>query len=122
VVTTAGYSPVPVAVPGVAGDPDGPCEQVFRVGGSPRIAAGGPTTEDIIKCSTTAPDPGLYPGVAFTEAQWAELLEIFPDGVCDWSVPGVGEVDRSRTWLHWGNADFVPDAPTEIPHLVARTS
>jgi hypothetical protein len=94
---------------------------VFGVGGSPRIAAGGPTTEDIVKCRTTAPQPDMYPGVDFTAEQWAELTEIFVDGVCDWSQPGVGEVDRSQTWLHWGNETFVPEAPTAIPNLVART-
>jgi hypothetical protein len=122
VVTTAGYSPVPLAAPGTAGDRDMPCEQVFRVGGSSRIAAGGPTTEDIIKCATTAPEPGMYPGVSFTDAQWVQLVEIFADGVCDWSAPGVGEVDRSETWLHWGNDTAVPAEPTTIPNVVARTS
>ncbi len=117
VVTTAGYSPVPLAVPGAAGDRDGACEQVFRVGGSPRIAAGGPTTEDVIKCRTTAPQRGDYPGVSFTAEQWAELNRIFADGVCDWTVSGVGEVERSQTWL-----DFSGATPTEIPNLVARTA
>jgi hypothetical protein len=36
-------------------------------------------------------------------------------------VPGVGEVDRSQTCLHWGNESIVPDEPTAIPNLVART-
>lgn len=121
VVTTAGYSPVPLAVPGAAGDRSTPCEQVFGVGASPRIAAGGPTTEDIVKCQTTSPLRAMYPGVTFSAAQWAELNEIFADGVCDWTQPGVGEVARSQTWLHWGNETFVPDEPTVIPHLVART-
>jgi hypothetical protein len=122
VVTTAGYSPQPLAVPGIAGSPDMPCEQVFGVGGSPRIAAGGPTTEDVVKCRTTAPRRAMYPGVAFSAAQWAELTEIFADGVCDWTVPGVGEVARSQTWLHWGS-DHVPftGEPQRIPNLVART-
>jgi hypothetical protein len=122
VVTTAGYSPVPLAVPGIAGDRSQLCEQVFGVGGSPRIAAGGPTTEDVVKCRTTAPRRAMYPGVTFTDEQWAELNEIFADGVCDWTVPGVGEVERSETWLHWGNADMpFTGEPTRIPHVVART-
>ncbi len=90
---------------------------MFRVGGSPRIAAGGPTTEDVIKCRTTAPQRGDYPGVSFTAEQWAELNRIFADGVCDWTVSGVGEVERSQTWL-----DFSGATPTEIPNLVARTA
>jgi hypothetical protein len=121
--TTAGYSPVPLAVPDVAGDPLSACEQVFRVGGSPRIAAGGPTTEDVVKCRTAAPQRSDYPGVTFSADQWAELQEIFPDGVCDWTLPGVGEVERSLTWLDFGD-DQTPLAgaePTPIPNLVART-
>lgn len=123
VVTTAGYSPVPAAAPGTAGSRDSACEQVFRVGGSPRIAAGGPTTEDVIKCTTAAPQRADYPGVTFTAAQWAELGEIFPDGVCDWTRPGVGETARSQTWLDFGDegTPLAQPEPTAIPNLVART-
>ena len=121
VVTTAGNSPVPLAVPGTAGSPDGPCEQVFRVGGSPRIAAGGPTTEDIVKCRTTAPQRADYPGVTFSAEEWAELNEIFAEGVCDWTVSGVGEVERSMTWLDYGDNERVLAEPGVIPNLVART-
>lgn len=122
VVTTAGYAPVPLAAPGTAGQPDMPCEQVFRVGASPRIAAGGPRTEDVLKCRLTAPDPADYPAVKFTSEQWAELTRIFPDGVCDFSVPGVGEVERSQTWLSWGTDAEPLDEPEPITHFVARSA
>ena len=123
VVTTAGYSPMPLAAPGLASaGGDGVCEQVFRVGGSPRIAAGGPTTEDIVKCRLTTPERADYPGVSFTAEEWGQLLEIFPDGVCDWTVRGVGEVTRSTTWLDFGDDDRVLDEPSVIPNTVARTS
>ncbi len=122
VVTTAGYSPVPLAAPGTAGDPGMPCEQVFRVGDSPRIVAGGPRTEDVIKCQLGPVDPADYPGVTFTPEQWTELERIFAGGVCDWSVPGVGEVERSQTWLSWGDDRHVPEEPEPIPNLVARSA
>ncbi len=32
-------------------------------------------------------------GVQFTDAQWAELQATFPEGVCDFSKPGVGQQD-----------------------------
>jgi len=122
VVTTAGYSPVPVAAPGTAGSEDMPCEQVFRPLGSPRIVAGGPRTEDVIKCQLEPLDPADYAGIGFTAGEWAELERIFPNGVCDYSAPGVGEVDRSLTWLSWGNDTFVPDEPVVIDHVVARST
>ena len=34
-----------------------------------------------------------YPGglpVPFTDSEWTRLEAAFPDGVCDWSQPGVG--------------------------------
>ena len=31
--------------------------------------------------------------VQFTEAQWAQLQATFPDGVCDFSKPGVDQQD-----------------------------
>ncbi len=122
VVTTGGWSPMPLAAPGLA-EPggDGVCEQVFRVGGSPRIAAGGPTTEDIVKCTLTSPERADYPGVDFTAEQWADLQETFADGVCDWTVPGVGEVARSATWLDFGDDDRPLADPVPLPATVART-
>lgn len=121
VVTTAGYAPVPVAAPGTAGTRDMPCEQVFRPLDSPRIAAGGPRTEDVIKCQLQEPDQADYPGVAFAAEQWAELERVFPTGVCDWTRPGVGEHERSVTWHSWGTDDDVPDEPEPIRHVVARS-
>jgi len=29
--------------------------------------------------------------VQFTDEQWAQLQKTFPDGVCDWSRPGVSQ-------------------------------
>jgi hypothetical protein len=36
-------------------------------------------------------DPG-YGAVIFTDNQKARLATVFPDGVCNWAVPGVGQV------------------------------
>lgn len=121
VVTTAGYGPTPVVAPGTAGDRDGACEQVFGVKDSPRIAAGGPTTEDVIACRLTAPNREAYAPVEFTDEQWEQLTTIFADGVCDWSVDGIGEVERSATWLDYGDDQRgVLDVPEPIRHVVAR--
>lgn len=122
VVTTAGYGPTPVVAPGTAGDRDGACEQAFGVEGSPRIAAGGPTTEDIIACRLSTPERDAYGDVEFTDEQWAQLTGIFTDGVCDYTIDGIGEVERSRTWLDHGDDDRGSlDAPEVIRHVVGRS-
>jgi hypothetical protein len=119
VVTTAGISPVAVNVP-AGGDRDQVCEQVFRPLGSPRTVAGGPPSEDIIKCSLRELEHDLD-GAGLDEGQWERLRAAFPDGVCDWSQPGVGEVDESRTWLSFGTADEVFGTPKTIRNVVARS-
>lgn len=122
VVTTAGYGPTPVVAPGTAGTRDDACEQVFDVKGSPRIVAGGPTTEDIIACQLTAPDRAAYGEGTFTDEQWDQLTTIFADGVCDYGVDGIGEVERSATWLdHGDDQRGALDQPVVIPHVVARS-
>jgi hypothetical protein len=31
--------------------------------------------------------------VTFSDAEWARLLAAFPSGVCDYSRPGIGQVE-----------------------------
>jgi hypothetical protein len=58
---------------------------------SPRQVAGGPLTENILKCQLKPIDPAEYAPATLTAAQLARLGLVFPDGVCDWSKPGVGQ-------------------------------
>src|SRR5262249_38418872 len=58
---------------------------------SPRQVAGGPLTEDILKCQLKPLDPADYAPAVFTPAQLARLQTVFPGGVCDWSLSGVGQ-------------------------------
>ena len=60
--------------------------------------------------------------MSFTAEEWGQLQEIFPDGVCDWTLRGVGEVTRSTTWLDFGDDGRVLEEPSVIPNTVARTS
>jgi len=57
---------------------------------TPRSVAGGPKTGDVNKCQLAPPAREDYP-LTFTDADFARLQEIFPNGVCDWSKPGVGQ-------------------------------
>jgi hypothetical protein len=54
--------------------------------------AGGPVAANVLKCALAAPSRDGY-AVAFTDAQWQRLQAVFPDGVCDWSRPGVGQAE-----------------------------
>jgi hypothetical protein len=58
---------------------------------SPRQVAGGALAENVLKCQLRTPMRDDYAPVTFSDAQWARLNAAFPDGVCDWSKPGVGQ-------------------------------
>lgn len=62
---------------------------VFR---DTRVAAGEPLTSDIMKCQLKPLNLGDY-RVNFTATQWSRLNAVFPNGVCDYSKPGVGQVE-----------------------------
>ncbi len=78
----------------------GLCNTLFPVGLSPALVAGAPIAHDIIKCQLKPIDMSDY-AVSFTAEQLIQLHEIFPDGVCDWSKPGVEQV-RSVPWASFG--------------------
>ena len=76
------------------------CTATYPIHGDPRTAAGAPLANDIVKCTLGPVDAGAY-GVPFTTAQADRLAGIFEKGVCDWSVPGVGQVPLLDTWLRY---------------------
>jgi len=69
----------------------------------PRQVAGGPLTENILKCQLKPLRASDYYPITFSATEWTELQQIFPGGVCDWSKPGV---DQRPTipWLTYQNA------------------
>src|SRR4029079_18995014 len=58
---------------------------------SPRQVAGGSIEENILKCQLKPLNAAEYEPVPLSAAQLARLQAVFPDGVCDWSKPGVGQ-------------------------------
>jgi hypothetical protein len=76
---------------------EGPCHDFFVLHGDTRTAAGAPRRNDVLKCQLAPIDVTAY-GVTLTEAQAARLGTIFPDGVCDWTKPGVGQVPLATPW------------------------
>jgi len=74
--------------------PPGACTQRFEIHQSSRIVAGGPIEGGIFKCVLQSVDSaiaaGAYGSWNPSEAERARLMEIFPDGVCDWSQGDAG--------------------------------
>lgn len=74
--------------------PDGACTQRFPIYGTSRIVAGGPFKGSIFKCQlksvAEAIGGGVYGLWVPTPAQQAMLMQIFPQGVCDFSKPDAG--------------------------------
>jgi hypothetical protein len=64
---------------------------------SPRLVAGAPATEDVIKCQLKPVAASDYK-TAPSAAQLDALKAAFPQGVCDFSKPGVGQDTKLVTW------------------------
>jgi hypothetical protein len=74
------------------------CNAIFPHAALPRSAAGGPPTEDVFKCQLKPVAVKDY-RAALTAAQLVILKDVFPNGVCDYTRPGVGQVPLAGTWL-----------------------
>jgi hypothetical protein len=72
---------------------DGLCpDAVVPIYGTPRMVAGDAITTDNNKCQLKPLNRGDdYGPLPFTDDQWAQLQKVFPDGVCDFSKPGVDQ-------------------------------
>lgn len=63
------------------------CAQMFPPAADPRIAAGAPSRNDILKCALRpAPE---------------DLRGVFPAGVCDYSKPGIGKEPFAGPWRRY---------------------
>ena len=76
---------------------DTPCNRLYPAFSTPRMVAGEPLTNDVLKCQLKPIDFTGYT-VTFTPVEQARLRAIFPGGVCDYSKPGVGQVPFEETW------------------------
>ena len=78
----------------------GPC--VIPPNGNPRMGAGEPLTDDVLKCRLKPMDRTSYFPVLFSDDQWAQLQAAFPTGVCDYTMPGVNQ-QPTIPWLTYTN-------------------
>jgi len=79
---------------------EGRCNQLYPPHAGLRLVAGGPLTNDVMKCQLKTIDYEDY-RVEFSDEEKARLQDIFPEGVCDWSRPGVSQ-GSNQTWLSFG--------------------
>lgn len=78
----------------------GECNGLYPTFPPPRMIAGGPMANNILKCELKPVDSADY-SVKFTEAERRQLKTVFPDGVCDWKKPGVEQQKPVGTWLQY---------------------
>ncbi|MEQ8802387.1 MAG: DUF6351 family protein, partial [Haliea sp.] len=73
--------------------PAGACTKRFPPYSTSRIVAGGPITGDVFRCALQSLDDaieaGFYGDWMPSAAEQTKLAAIFPDGVCDYSQPGI---------------------------------
>lgn len=80
----------------------GQCAALYPAPASPRFEAGASIAADVIKCRLKPVTMSDYKQM-FTPEQQTRLMAIFPEGVCDWSKPGVEQQGLRGTWLSFNN-------------------
>jgi hypothetical protein len=76
------------------------CDELYPPFTDPRIVAGEAPIGDVLKCSLKPVNARDY-RQPLSATQLARLKKIFPQGVCDFSRPGVGQTKLSRTWISY---------------------
>jgi hypothetical protein len=73
------------------------CNRLYPPHADPRIAAGAPVTDDVLKCELKPLDVHDYVQ-PLTPGQLQRLRAVFPAGVCDFNRLGVGHAITRVTW------------------------
>lgn len=76
----------------------GTCNALYPTFLTPRLVAGAPIADNVLKCALKAISASDY-AVTFSSSELAQLRQIFPAGVCDYSTPGPWQVPLRGTWL-----------------------
>lgn len=74
------------------------CNAIYPRFSTPRLQAGSPLVNDVMKCQLRPISAGDYK-VAMSGPEQTRLAAIFPSGVCDWSKAGAGQVALKGTYL-----------------------
>lgn len=78
----------------------GKCNELYPAFPSPRMVAGGPLTNNVLKCQLKPIDWHDYP-VPLSPEEKERMNQIFPEGTCDWTRPGIEEQSIIGTWLQF---------------------
>jgi hypothetical protein len=79
---------------------EGVCNIAYPYYSAPRVMAGAPMAHDIFECKLKPLNRrDDYGPVPLTDAQWSRLAGAFPEGVCDWTRPGVGQQHTTIPWM-----------------------
>lgn len=81
-------------------DGTGGFNTMYPVHSEPRLVAGAPLTNDVLKCQLKPINYAEYKAT-FTVAQKARMAAMFPSGVCDFSKPGVEQVPLKGTYRRY---------------------
>ncbi|WP_394841239.1 DUF6351 family protein [Pendulispora brunnea] len=96
----------------------GPCSAMYPVGYTPRMVAGMPASDDVVRCQLKPLVRSDY-RATFTDAEFDELKAIFPNGVCDYSKRAAQDVEKSLAWPSIGGE--APHAPVGLSYRAARS-
>jgi len=79
-------------------------DQVQTRYGTPAMVAGEGVETDVNRCRLEPLRRSDYYPIEFTDPQWDQLVKAFPDGVCDWSKPGV-DMQDTIPWQTYQDAN-----------------
>tara|TARA_B100000446_G_scaffold37383_1_gene32793 strand:- start:3104 stop:4516 length:1413 start_codon:yes stop_codon:yes gene_type:complete len=77
------------------------CNELYTAYPTPRHVAGAPLANNIVSCHLRELDPLDY-SVTFSAEEYAELEQVFPEGVCDWSRGDASGARYQGTWVSFG--------------------
>lgn len=86
--------------------PDSQCNRIYPSYSAVRHVAGGPLNGNVLKCQLKPVDARDYT-VTFNATDMQRLRQVFPNGVCDWSKPGVAQAPVVP-WMSFGPAPGTP--------------
>lgn len=73
---------------------------MYPVHSEPRLIAGAPLTNDVLKCQQKPVNFGDYK-IGFSDSQKMRMKAIFASGVCDFSKPGVEQAPLNGTYRRY---------------------
>ena len=77
------------------------CNDLYPAYLTPRHIAGAPLANNVVSCQLRELDGADY-AVTISSEEYAELKQVFPEGVCDWSLGDVSGAKHQGTWVSFG--------------------